>query len=553
MNLLKDLKLLKERIEKAMNNNITAVLLFIIVIFGATLRIYKLGFKSLWGDEIGQVLVSKNTIAGILEGHHLAPPLDYIILHFFLYFGDSEFIARLPSAIFGILAIILIYKVGKILFGAKEGLISAFLLSISPMHIWYSQEARMYSLFTFLSLLSLFFFYKATKENNKKSWAGFILSTLLCVYTHYYAFFVILIEMLFLLFILIKNRYSVRRGELSGNIGKTTLLSFVFSVIIIFLLFTPWLNVFLVQTHGLHGVLWYGLQPNLFFFYSIFGALSVFYGGYALLNTSGIIINLVIFMIGFLYVSIFLYGILASIKIKKYEDQIILLFLWMTVPVVVSFVISYYRGPITTYRNMIFILPMYLMVISRGITSISQPIILLTDRLTSKTTIINQIKNKQLIISLIVIILFTCISITAIENGYEKQKEDWRGTTDYLTTHVKEAELIVIFDDSASGLAFYYKGDAKIIPLPKNITSVNIVNTASSNYTKMWFVSSPCSGVNNELLNWLNSNCKLEREGSPGRRRISRSGESLERGAIYSYSTVREYTLNNVSTPQESI
>ena len=95
---LKDLKL-KKHIEKAVDNNIPAVLLFIVVIFGIVLRIYKLGSKSLWLDEIGQVLVSKNNIPGVLEGasHHLSPPLDYILLHFFLYFGDSDFIASVSA------------------------------------------------------------------------------------------------------------------------------------------------------------------------------------------------------------------------------------------------------------------------------------------------------------------------------------------------------------------------------------------------------------------------------------------------------------------------
>lgn len=542
MTRLKDLEL-KKRIEKVVNNNITVGLLFIVIIFGAILRIYKLGSKSLWLDEIGQVLVSKNSMSGVLEGasHHLAPPLDYIILHFFLYFGDGEFIARLPSAIFGILAIILIYKVGKTLFGAKEGLISAFLLSISPMHIWYSQESRMYSLFTFLSLLSLLFFYKAVKENDKKLWAGFILSTLLCIYTHYFAFFVVLVEALFLLFIWIKNRHSVRKGEVSGNIDRKTFLSFVFSIIIIFLLFIPWLNVFLSQTHGLQRVLSYGLQPNLSFFYRIFSSLSGIGGS---LHASGIIGKLVLFMSAFLYMGIFIYGVLASIK--KYEDQIILLSLWMMIPVVV-FVLSYYRGPMTTTRNMLFILPVYLIVISRGITGISQSTIQLTDRLTNKIISINRIKNKQLIISLIIIILFASISIASIEQGYTKQKQDWSGTSDYLTTHVKEEDLIVTFKDRTSHLAFYYGGDAEIISLPKNITSVNIVNTAPGNCTKIWFVSSPHTGVNKEVLNWLNSNCKLERKGSSGKE------ECLELGAIYSYSIVKGHSLNNVSTPQEGI
>ncbi len=245
-----------------------------------------------------------------------------------------------------------------------------------------------------------------------------------------------------------------------------------------------------------------------------------------LFGAGSVMKKLVIFMIGFWYIGIFLCGIITSIK--KYEDSIILLFLWVAVPVAVSFVLTYCRGPMTIDRTMIFILPVYIIVVSKGITSIVQPIVQLTDELTSKVNIVNRI-NKELMISFIIIILFTSVSIIATTQGYERPKEDWAGTADYLTIHVKERELIVT-SGSASHLSFYYKGDAEITSVPKNITSINIVNTASGNYTKIWFVSCPHSGVNDELLNWLNSNCILERKGSPG------GGDYLEPEAIYSYS-----------------
>ena len=466
---------------------------------------YELGSKSLWLDEILQVLVSKNSMPGVLEGvsHHLSPPLDYMILHFFLYFGDSEFIARLPSAIFGILAIILIYAVGKMLFGTKEGLISALLLSISPMHIWYSQEARMYSLFTFLSLLSFFFFYRAIKDNDKIMWIGFTLSTFLCVYTHYFAFFVVLVQALFLLSVRIMHIYE---RNLSDNIDRTIFSGFIFSIIIVFLLFIPWLNVFLDVSEGLHRGLWFGLQPELLsFFGSIFGSFN--YLGYIPPGHS----FLQYFAINLLYISLFLCGIVASVK--SYRNQTVLLFFWVMVPVVFLFFLSYYHiGPLTAVRYLIFILPIYLIVISRGIISISQSISQSTNRLNSKLAQTRiQINDTQLFIIFIIILLLTNINIAAVKIGYGTQKEDWEGTANYLNTYTKKDDLIVLFRDPASVLAFYYGGDAKIISLPKEITSLDVVNTTYSNYTKIWFVSSPHSGVNNELLNWLSSNCKVEK------------------------------------------
>jgi len=185
-------KLVKNIFEKI---NYSNVILLMILFIGSFLRIYKLDYKGLWLDEIIEVTTAdSNTIAGVLESttQHLSPPLGLIIPHFFLQFGNNDFIARLPSVIFGILSIVLIYTVAKSLFGIKEGLISALLLSISPFHIWYSQEARMYSLFVFFSLLSILFFYKGIVDNEKKMWYGFIISTTLNIYTHYFAFFMIL-------------------------------------------------------------------------------------------------------------------------------------------------------------------------------------------------------------------------------------------------------------------------------------------------------------------------------------------------------------------------
>ena len=77
-----------------------------------------------------------------------------------------------------------------------------------------------------------------------------------------------------------------------------------------------------------------------------------------------------------------------------------------------------------------------------------------------------------------------------ITQGYARPKEDWAGTADYFTTHVKKRDLIVT-SGSASQPSFYYERGAEIISIPENITGVNIVNIALGNYVNIWFVSSP--------------------------------------------------------------
>jgi len=80
---------------------------------GAFLRIYKLGANSLWSDEIRQVIESLWRSKNLSDLSYWAAltgqsPLDYIILRFFVHsfaghFGVTEFLFRLPAAIWGIL------------------------------------------------------------------------------------------------------------------------------------------------------------------------------------------------------------------------------------------------------------------------------------------------------------------------------------------------------------------------------------------------------------------------------------------------------------------
>ena len=187
--------------------NVEHVLLLFIVILGLGLRLCTLD-RSLWLDEVISFNSQKDFqrhLSNIYEPMHLY----FVILHFSTLLGNSEIIMRLPSVIFAIFSILLMYKIGKLYFGkAKEGLIGAFLLSISTMHIQHSQEARYYSLTTFLSLFTFFLLYKAVKEKDKKLWVLTIFSTILAVLSHYYMIFILLVGIMFLGFIVIKNPNS---------------------------------------------------------------------------------------------------------------------------------------------------------------------------------------------------------------------------------------------------------------------------------------------------------------------------------------------------------
>ena len=132
-----------------------------ILLIGTILRLISVN-QSLWLDEATSALVARMSIPDIstkfLPGD-FHPPLYYIILKYWSnIFGTSEIALRIPSIIFGIITVYIIYLIGKKLFDKKVGLLSSLLLATSGLHIYYSQEARMYSLATMLVSASIYFF-----------------------------------------------------------------------------------------------------------------------------------------------------------------------------------------------------------------------------------------------------------------------------------------------------------------------------------------------------------------------------------------------------------
>lgn len=164
--------------------------LLLIVFVGFFLRVHQLDSESLWVDEafalkhaqqatVSEVITSVKSIEG-------TPPGYSLLLHYWIkVFGNSVFLVRLPSVIFGVLSIILMFALGRLLFNQNVALLSSFFLSTSMLQVLYSQEARLYSMFTFLTLLSAYSFAKWYKEFQYHYLLLYTLSILLAIYTNY--------------------------------------------------------------------------------------------------------------------------------------------------------------------------------------------------------------------------------------------------------------------------------------------------------------------------------------------------------------------------------
>jgi 4-amino-4-deoxy-L-arabinose transferase-like glycosyltransferase len=118
----------------------------------------------------------------------------YLLLRPWLHLGQSEAWIRLLSVIFGVAAIPAMFFLARRLADSTTALVAAALLAFSPTHIYYSQEARSYSLTIFLVLLSAFYFVRAMQESRNRDWALWALFSTVAVYAHYFAALVLVAE-----------------------------------------------------------------------------------------------------------------------------------------------------------------------------------------------------------------------------------------------------------------------------------------------------------------------------------------------------------------------
>lgn len=89
----------------------------------------------------------------------------YLTVPFVAVLGLNEFAVRLPSALAGILSVLLIYLISSRLFGKKIGTISVFIASITPWLIYFSRGAWEANVSLTLVFLGVYFFLKSLQDS----------------------------------------------------------------------------------------------------------------------------------------------------------------------------------------------------------------------------------------------------------------------------------------------------------------------------------------------------------------------------------------------------
>lgn len=312
-------------------------MIWLIVLIGVFLRLVSLN-QSLWLDEATSALVSKMSLVEIftkfLPGD-FHPPLYYLILKYWSdIFGTSEVALRTPSLIFGTLTIYIVYLIGKKIFNEKIGLLSSLLLATSGLHIYYSQEARMYSLATMLVSLSVYLFLE-----NK-----YILFSLILVFMGMTDYVSLLIIPIFFLFNL-KNWKKI-----------------LISLLPLFFVFMIWSTIFGKQISA-------GLAQEGSNWWKILGIPT-------LKNVALIPVKFILGRIDF--DNKFIYGTIVVFSLFIYGINILrrplkgnpckLIFLWLIAPIIIGVLLSF-KIPTLTYFRFLFCLPAFYLLTANGIVS----------------------------------------------------------------------------------------------------------------------------------------------------------------------------------------
>jgi 4-amino-4-deoxy-L-arabinose transferase-like glycosyltransferase len=187
--------------------------LALLTALGAALRFASIDVQSFHHDEVITVIrVIPGSFGDMLhavKGSESNPPLYYVLAWGWAKaFGSDEVGLRSLSALLGTATVPLAYCIGAELAQRRAGLIAAALVAASPMLIWYSQEARSYALLVFLCAASLLFFARALRTRSGRDLALWALASALALCSHYFAFFAVGIEALWLL-IALRARWRV--------------------------------------------------------------------------------------------------------------------------------------------------------------------------------------------------------------------------------------------------------------------------------------------------------------------------------------------------------
>jgi mannosyltransferase len=430
------------------------------VALSAALRFFRLGTKSFWLDEAASATLARlewQPFWTALIHRQANMALYYVLLRGWIRLGSSEFVIRCLSVLAGVAAIPAIYLLGARLLGPRAGRLAALLLPVHAFHIRYSQEARAYSWFVLLAIMSSLFLLRSLEQPSRKNWGGYILLSSLMVYAQVFGGWMLLVQWISVYLL----RHRVRWKQ------------FLVSAATICLLISPlaFCLLFASDRSQLHWL----TKPTLHDLYK-FSLDMTGEGGPLLLLA---------------YVALVLGGVgtaVSQMKSRSSEGvwKYWFLLIWLVLPAALVLAISF-RWPAFEPRFLIFCLP---------------PLVLLAaDALT-------RVRSKVLFAAAVTIVLG--LSLNGTYSYYRgradsEHTDNWKDATRYVLSQAR-ADDAVLFSYSEERLAFdeYQRQfhttgsgihefpeetDLELLTLRPSRPSAELLSNIVAGYERVWVIS----------------------------------------------------------------
>lgn len=406
-----------------------------IILIAAAIRLWGLGDQSVWQDEAYSAVLARQDVSTIVQMQvdDSSPPLYYLLLHFWTSsFGDSEFVIRLLSALFGIGLVAAVLFITSSLFNRSAGLWAGGMLAFAPLAVYYSQEARMYSLTPLLAILSVYFCHLVSDNPTPKRVAWFIGITAGLLYTQNYGVFILLVDGLYLL---------ARRRERRDPRPMLALSGVV-------LLYLPWLIVLSRQVVG-NTTAWI-LPPHLRMLVDT--ALHLTFKSWRI-PTTGLLkvswgIGLAAALVVLVQIIVFAVRLIQSSQASERACSwpIFLVLGYMVLPIACAFISSYSKPIYVAGRYDSIVQPGVYMLLGLGIASIP------LDWL-----------RKALGILLFAVLL---ISLHAYFTTYWKSND--RDVANWVANNATESDLVLFTDLTVTPFLYYHpNSDVSRIRFPQ--------------------------------------------------------------------------------------
>lgn len=459
-------------VSRAINRTFFLLLLLALVAFA--LRVFQLDKQSFWYDEAFSVYLSRFDLVTITArtAADIQPPLYYYLLNvWMLLTGDSEFAVRFLSLFFGVLTIPLMYVTARRLFNSTTALFATLIATLSALYLWYSQEARMYTLITFLGLLSSYALVRALSPSGTESgmgagrrwWFVFIVASIAAVYTHYFAFTLLVFQFLYALYVILARRSTFQ-----------ALRSTIFSFLAILLAFLPWVP-FMLNRLGEDASYFRG---DLKLDEAIRHILISFSVGESVLENIAQYIALGwLVVLAIILIAYILAARRSTPSASRSTGALAFSILYLIIPLVLLLFL-FSRNPKFNARYLMLASPGLYLLLGAGLAALWS--------LARSRNLIARVASAAMLVLAFSFILFT--SLYSISNAYFDPaftKADFRGVAKYITDHAQPDEAIILTSGHLFPAFDYYYRDATLpelrLPDDATLNADDVLNFSAAN------------------------------------------------------------------------